>query len=89
MGNNEGAVGFYQMNEEDRTLSSNKAYLVLPASASHVRSITIGGPTTGIEDTVAEDAQAEEYYDLQGRRVKNPTKGIYVTKSGKKVLFCK
>lgn len=29
----------------------------------------------------------EEYYDLQGRRVKNPTKGIYITKSGKKVLF--
>ena len=29
------------------------------------------------------------FYDLQGRRVMNPTKGIYVTKSGKKVIFNK
>lgn len=56
---------------------------------SGVRSITIGGPTTGIEDTVTEGVTAEEYYDLQGRRVLNPVKGIYVTKSGKKVIFNK
>lgn len=89
MGNNEGNLGFYQMDAEDRTLGSNKAYLVLPESASNIRSITIGGPTTGIEENVTETAGAEEYYDLQGRRVMNPVKGIYVTKSGKKVLFCK
>lgn len=89
LGLGEQGAGFYKMNNEDRALGANKAYIALPASASHVRSITIGGPTTGIEDTVAEDAQTEEYYDLQGRRVMNPTKGIYVTKSGKKVLFCK
>lgn len=89
MGNEEGNLGFYQMDAEDRTLGSNKAYLVLPESASNIRSITIGGPTTGIEENVTETAGAEEYYDLQGRRVMNPVKGIYVTKSGKKVLFCK
>lgn len=89
MGNNEGNLGFYQMDAEDRTLGSNKAYLVLPESASNIRSIIIGGPTTGIEENVSEAAEAEEYYDLQGRRVMNPVKGIYVTKSGKKVLFCK
>ena len=77
------------MSADDRTLGANKAYLALPASMNHVRSITIGGPTTGIEDTVTDGTQAEEYYDLQGRRVLNPTKGIYVTKSGKKVLFNK
>ena len=89
LGNGNSGVGFYQMNDSDRTLGSNKAYLELPTTMNHVRSITIGGPTTGIEDTVAESTEAEEYYDLQGRRVMNPTKGIYVTKSGKKVLFNK
>lgn len=89
LSNGNSGIGFYQMNAEDRTLGANKAYLALPTSVSHIRSITIGGPTTGIEDTVAEETQAEEYYDLQGRHVMNPTKGIYVTKSGKKVVFNK
>lgn len=88
LGNIEGKVGFYQMDGTDRTIAANKAYLVLPASMSQIRSIVIGGPTTGIDETVAETA-AEEYYDLQGRRVMNPTKGIYVTKSGKKVFINK
>ena len=89
LGNGSKGIGFYQMDGTDRTIAANKAYLVLPASMSQIRSIVIGGPTTGIEDTVAEGAEAEEYYDLQGRRVMNPTKGIYVTKSGKKVVFNK
>ena len=89
LGNKDSEVGFYLMDKTDRTLGANKAYLELSAAANPVRSIVIGGPTTGIEDTVAEGVAAEEYYDLQGRRVMNPTKGIYVTKSGKKVLFNK
>ena len=89
LGNKDSEVGFYLMDKTDRTLAANKAYIELPAAANPVRSIVIGGPTTGIEDTVAESTEAEEYYDLQGRRVMNPTKGIYVTKSGKKVLFNK
>lgn len=86
----ESKPGFYQMDGTDRTLAANKAYLVLPATASAVRSIVFSdGTTTGIKNTVAEGGEAEEYYDLQGRRVMNPTKGIYVTKSGKKVLINK
>lgn len=82
-------LGFYKIDTNDKSIAGNKAYLVLPAAQSNIRSIIIGGPTTGIEDTVAEGTEAEEYYDLQGRRVMNPTKGIYVTKSGKKVVFNK
>ena len=90
LGNVESAVGFYKVAANDRILAANKAYIELPAAtAQGIRSIVIGGPTTGIEDTVAEGTETEEYYDLQGRRVMNPTKGIYVTKSGKKVLFNK
>lgn len=85
----ESGLGFYQLDPSSRTIGANKAYLELPSTLNHVRSITIGGPTTGIEETVANGNEAEEYYDLQGRRVLNPTKGIYVTKSGKKIIINK
>lgn len=81
--------GFYQLNDTERTLDAHKAYLALPASLNTIRFITIGEPTTGIEETVTGEIQTEEYYDLQGRRVLNPVKGIYVTKSGKKVIINK
>lgn len=89
LANKESVLGFYQLDANSRTIGANKAYLVLPSTLNHVRSITIGGPTTGIEETVANGNETEEYYDLQGRRVLNPTKGIYVTKSGKKVIINK
>jgi hypothetical protein len=42
------------------------------------------GDQTGIKqiETVKEDGNA---YDLQGRRVENPTKGLYIV-NGKKVM---
>ncbi len=47
------------------------------------------GTITGIEDIVAEDyapKTAQGIYDMMGRRVVNPTKGIYIV-NGKKVLY--
>lgn len=40
---------------------------------------------TGIE-TIARDASDATFYDLSGRRVKDVTKGIYITKDGRKLL---
>ena len=83
-------VGFYLLESgetADRTIGANKAYLTVAAASIKAFTFDFGG-TTGIENTEAV-TEAEEYYDLQGRRVMNPTKGIYVTKSGKKVLFTK
>lgn len=89
LANKEKGIGFYLLNAEDRTLAANKAYLVAPAEASGIKAFTFDfSGTTGI-DNLETAVEAEEYYDLQGRRVMNPTKGIYVTKSGKKVLFTK
>lgn len=85
-------VGFYLLEsgeEANRTIGANKAYLTVTAPAG-IKAFTFDfGGTTGIENTEAVTEEAEEYYDLQGRRVQNPTKGIYITKSGKKVLFTK
>lgn len=87
------AIGFYKMSDTDRTIGANKAYLPSSPVLQGVRGVTFSfgdnsGETTGIEDVTSNLAE-EEYYDLLGRRVMNPTKGIYVTKSGKKVLFTK
>ena len=84
------SVGFYKTTDGG-TLAQNKAYIKSTPAIQAVRGFgfsTEGDGTTGIENTVTE-TENEEYYDLQGRRVLNPTKGIYVTKSGKKVLFIK
>ena len=41
---------------------------------------------TGIEDVQGENDNVETIYDLQGRQVENPTKGIYIV-NGNKVLI--
>ena len=75
-------------NEEDRTVAAHKAYLELPvAPANALRSIMIGGTTTGINSIETGEAENEVYFDLQGRRVNNPKKGLYITSKGKKVIF--
>ena len=42
--------------------------------------------TTEIEEITVEKAENNNYYDLQGRRVEKPTKGLYIV-NGKKVIF--
>lgn len=63
----------------------HKAWLVVPKSATTTRGFTIDGETTGIT-TLESSSEESDYYDLQGRRVVNPTeKGIYI-KNGKKIM---
>ena len=42
--------------------------------------------TTGITVTKVETTNIAEYYDLQGRRITQPTKGLYIV-NGKKVVI--
>lgn len=86
LGNKEGVSGFYQLNTEDRTIAANKAYLQLPETAADIKVLEFDFGATGIDGTEA-DLENEIYYDLQGRRIEKPSKGIYVTKNGKKVIF--
>lgn len=95
LGNKDGVIGFYKVAANDLNLGANKAYLPgmnIPASAEGAGRFIIsfqenGDGTTGIESDIVTDNTSEELYDLQGRRVLNPTEGVYVTKSGKKVLI--
>ena len=95
LSNKNGVIGFYKVAANDLNLGANKAYLPgmnIPASAEGAGRFIIsfredGDGTTGIESDIITDNAPEELYDLQGRRVLHPTEGVYVTKSGKKVLI--
>ena len=73
------------------TLAAGKCWIELvPASEAHARRLAIvheGGLTpTGINAVKTAAANEDgEWYDLSGRRVALPTKGIYV-KKGKKII---
>ena len=80
----EHGVGFYQLSTAG-TLGANKAYLEYAGNAS--RSFFYFDETTGISNTVrTNDTNRGEVYDLQGRKVKEPARGLYI-KSGKKIII--
>lgn len=76
-----GVTGFYRLNDSDRTLRGYKAYLVLPQTLQAIQALTLDDSAiTGIGTVKQPEKTAgtEEYYDLQGRRVKNLRPGIYI-----------
>lgn len=56
----------------------------LETAASKVKMV-FRGETTGIKDVTVEKVN-DDMYDLQGRRIVNPDKGVYI-KNGKKVVI--
>ena len=83
----ENGVGFYQLSDNG-TLGANKAYLEYNGSnARAFFSFGFDDETSGIENTSrTDDTNRGEVYDLQGRQVKQPARGLYI-KSGKKVVI--
>ena len=70
------------------TLPANRCYLEFGSTAAAARrfSINVGDNTTAIETVGIATLEGEgQYYDLQGRRVMQPQKGIYI-RNGKKVV---
>ena len=70
---------------------ANKAYLAVPDGAAARSGFNLFGDddTTGIEavDVNTENANvAHEYYNLNGQRIANPSKGLYIV-NGKKVII--
>ena len=82
-------IGFYPVGEEG-TLAAGKAYLQLPSSVSSAKGFTLSfeDETTGISDNYEVEIMNSDaaVYDLQGRKVKNPSKGLYIV-NGKKVVI--
>ena len=69
-------------------LSAGKCWIELPKSANNARALSIvfEGETTGINAVSSSaDKTDGEWYDLSGRRVAQPTKGLFIV-NGKKVV---
>ncbi len=85
-GNGDNGVGFYHPNST--TLKENRAFLpagnVSAGSSANGFRLDFGGEITGIDAAIQADDTNATYYDLSGRRVNRPAKGLYV-KDGKKI----
>ena len=67
------------------TLKSGKAYLHITTPAP-VLNIEFTGNMTGIDIVSQKEEVRGQFYDLQGRKVAQPTKGLYIV-NGKKVII--
>ena len=91
-GKSDDNTGFFKLTG-DKVIPAGKAYLQIPTAwfpavaESKIKIEFEDGTTTGIDD-VEEQVRPNDgvIYDLHGRVVKNPGKGIYIV-NGKKVLF--
>ena len=43
-----------------------------------------GAEFSGIEETIVDDVEGAEYYNLQGVKVVNPSSGLYIKRQGGK-----
>lgn len=76
--------GFYLAG--GKNIGAGKAYLKVPKSAAAKFSFfALEDETTGIEDIHALQHDDTKVYDLSGRRVVKPSKGLYI-KNGKKFI---
>ena len=83
--------GFYLVNATDATLAAGKAYLHTTealggGTSARLALIFEDAEATGIADIRSNISNARsEIFDLQGRHIAQPTKGLYI-KNGKKII---
>lgn len=81
----DGKVGFRTVDGLTNYVEAYRAYLTADdVAAPSFLNIEFGG-TTGISQIENGESEIENYYDLQGRRVLQPTRGLYIV-NGKKVI---
>ena len=82
------SVGFYKVNSNGSWVNAGTAYLEVPTpqQGGAPDFIPLDGGTTGIANISNETMRDNQYYTLDGRRVAEPTKGLYIV-NGKKVII--
>ena len=75
---------FYKVTDTSFSIPAGKCWLTLPANLQGSTLFRLDG-TTGIGEVKGEDGKVKTVYDLQGRKVEVPSKGLYII-DGKKVL---
>ena len=76
---------FYKVTDTAFSVPAGKCWLTLPAELQGSVSFRLDG-TTGIEEITEPGDNSNAIYDLQGRRVESPAKGMYII-NGKKVFI--
>ena len=89
LGSGSQGVGFYKVPAGGTTLAACRAYLMIPSETAASRgSLSIRfedeEEATAINDVQHQDTESA-VYDLQGRRVEQPQRGLYI-RNGKKIL---
>jgi hypothetical protein len=86
-GVNANTVGWYWGAENGAAfqIEPHRAWLAIPQIVS-APGYPFGGDVTGISTVVAAESADGNFYDLQGRRVSTPVKGLYINKN-KIVIF--
>ena len=82
LGNGKSGLGFYMLSG---TLQAGKGYLSVSQGTGNAKSFIAFEVTTGVDAVDANGTNDGAVYNLQGIRVANPQKGIYV-KNGKKFV---
>ena len=82
-----GTAGFYKKDKAFKVYN-NKSYLQVPTNTMNALRIRFGEESdpTAIPDILLNGTEQQAVYDLQGRRVQTPGKGIYIV-GGKKVVY--
>ena len=75
---------FYRVGDTSFAIPAGKCWLTLPASLQGVAAFQLHRPT-GIETLPLSNLDANTLYDLSGRRIAQPAKGVYIV-GGKKVV---
>ena len=83
LGKKNGQVGFAKV-KSGVAVPAGKAYLVVPTSVREF--IGFGEDATGVETLKQNAKEDNQYFNLAGQRVAQPTKGLYIV-NGKKVVI--
>ena len=83
-------LGFYKVNSQSSSCAAGTAYLQVPNSQLSAQGANVFFPLFG-EDVTGINAvnmtnDNQTVYDLQGRRVANPTRGLYIVNGHKVVI---
>ena len=85
LGKKNDVVGFVKV-KSGVTIPAGKAYLVIPTPTTGARDfIGFDDDVTGVNEVKVQKEVRGEYYNLNGQRVAQPTKGLYIV-NGKKVI---
>ena len=87
--NSQNPLGFYKYKGD--AIAPNKAFMILDESMATANIAIVDHETyealiDGITEVTTVDTQNAGIYDIQGRLVSNPTKGLYIV-NGKKVVI--